>query len=138
MGQDAKERVIFYRKKISENDDLIEKYKVQVEMLDECINKLNANIEDIEDTFSDTSFLSHYSNIDEEYWYGEHKADFEEQFMTAYYKSVILFRDKISSRLEAVEKKKSEMCSEIASLVMANIRYRWLKSDAEAETELPD
>lgn len=128
MGQDAKERTGFYMKKIVGNIDLIEAYKAQVELLDECINKLNANIEDIEDAFVDMSFLSQYYNIDEEYWYGNHKADYEEQFVSAYDMSVIHFRDTISSRLEAVEKKKRYICAEIARLAMDNFKYNFLKS----------
>lgn len=56
MRQDAKERVIFYSNKISANNALIEKYKAQVEMLDECIKKLNTGIKDIEDAFLTQAF----------------------------------------------------------------------------------
>lgn len=138
MGQDAKERVIFYSNKISANNALIEKYKVQVEMLDECIKKLNTGIADIEDVFFDASFLFHHYNIDEECWYGDHKTDFEDRFVDAYDSSVIHFLDKISSRLEDIEKMKDWLCAEIADLAVDNIKYRWLKSDAEAEDKLPD
>lgn len=138
MGQDAKVRARFYMKKINENIDLIEAYKAQVELLDECINKLNANIEDIEYGFFDIGFLLHYYNIDVEYWYGEQKADFEGQLMMAYYKSVILFWDEISNRIEAIEKKRRYICAEIASLVMDNFKYNFFKSEAETEMESPD
>ena len=138
MRQDAKERVIFYSNKISANNALIEKYKAQVEMLDECIKKLNTGIKDIEDAFFDASFLFHHYNIDEASWYGYHNADFEDRFVEAYNISVIKFRDIISTRLEAVEIRKNRICVEIADLAMENVKYRWLKSDAEAEDELPD
>ncbi|MCM1082614.1 MAG: hypothetical protein NC393_01215 [Clostridium sp.] len=124
MKQDTKERVQFFRKKISDNNVLIDAYKAQVEVLDECINKLNAAIEDIEDAFVNASFLSRYY-IDEELWYGAGKADFEEELIPAYESSAIHFRDAISGKLEAVENKKRHICCEIANLEMENFLYNF-------------